>query len=87
MLLLVQWEFTPEDREKVYDRFREAANTPIPGIEGLGRWHVVGRGAGVAVVKAENEEAAARLALVWSNVTSMRIEPILDDETYARVIG
>ena len=87
MLMLVSWNFKPEDREKVYQRYRDNAGKSIPGIEPIGRWHVVGRTGGCAVVKAENEEAIAALALAWNDVTTMTIEPVVTDEEYERAIG
>lgn len=87
MLLLVSWDFPPDAREEVYDRFREVANKEVDGIEAIGRWHTVGRGGGIAVVKARDEKAAAGLALLWSDVVDLSIEPCLDDATYAAAIG
>ena len=87
MLLLVSWNFTPENRDKVYQRFKEVGMKEFPGITAVGRWHTVGRNGGLAVVHAENEEAIGGLALAWNDVISLTIEPILDDEEYARATG
>lgn len=87
MLILVSWTFEPKDREKVYDRFREVRNKSYPGVEALGRWHVLGRNAGVAVVEAENQEALGALITDWNDVCQMNCDPVVVDDEYASAIG
>lgn len=87
MKMLISWTFEPGDRQKVYDRFREVHDAEISGITAVGRWHVIGRNAGVAIVEAEDQTAVAELVTLWNDVCEMNCDPVVEDDEYASAIG
>ena len=46
----------------------------------IGRWHTPASNSGVAVLEADNSEAAIRWTLKWNDLMDITLEPAVDDE-------
>lgn len=53
----------------------------------LGRWHSAEGNRGFFVAEATDAAAVAKWLQDWSDLLSFRVDPVLEDERFAEVIG
>lgn len=87
MRFVTIWTFKPEHTEEIIARFRETGALPPEGVKMLARWHDVSGGRGFAVCETDDPVAASRWCHEWSDLFSLEIVPVLDDEQLTQVLG
>ena len=86
MLYVCTWSYPPERRNEVHARFKETGGPPPEGVKMIGRWHSLGGGKGVCLSETNDAVALAKWTQDWSDLMSMDVYPVMDDETAAKVI-
>jgi hypothetical protein len=87
MLFHISYEYPPEQRDDVHDRFRETGAPPPAGVEMTGRWHCIEGNRGFLVAESTDAEAVARWLQEWTDVLSFEVTPVLTDEQFTEVIS
>jgi hypothetical protein len=87
MLFMITWKGRPETRNIAINRFLKSGGQPPSGVEMLGRWHVVGGAAGVAIAEASDPALMQRWALDWTDVFEMDVRPVITDEQAGPVLA
>ncbi len=91
MKFLVTWQMHDEKLHETLALFAEMspeqeAAMMGSGVNLIGRWHDVIRGAGAAVFEAESAEAISAYAINWNRFMDLDISVVLDDDE-ARTVG
>lgn len=87
MLFLVEWTIAPEHRNAAIERFKKTQGAPPPGVKIVGRWHAANQAFGFAVAEASDPGAISSWCWNWSDLLSLEVQPLLDDEAFSRVIA
>ncbi|MGV2289357.1 DUF3303 family protein [Trinickia sp. YCB016] len=80
MKFIVQWKGQPGVQQSAINRFLETGGRPPENVTLVGRWHVVGELAGVAIVEATDTSGLAAMMLQWGDLLSFTSAPALTDE-------
>lgn len=86
MLFIIQWTFSPENRNAAMARFVQTGGTPPPELKVVGRWHAVGQHAGFAVVESNDLAPILNWVLDWSDLMTMQVYPAMTDEQTAPLL-
>jgi hypothetical protein len=86
MLFLTRFTFTPEARGAIITRFKETKGLPPSGVKMLGRWHVVAGGCGFHLSEASDASALLKWTLQWSDLMTIDIYPVVDDQQMAALL-
>ncbi len=87
MQYLVIWTIRPEHIRQAQERFKETGGHPPEGIKMLGRWHFASGGKGMALTETDDATGLAKWTQEWIDLLSFEIEPVLNDEQFASVLG
>jgi len=87
MLFIISWTGRPEHRDATFARFAKTGGPPPAGVKMIGRWHMVGRFAGVAIAEASDPVLMQKWALDWNDLMTMDVCPVLIDEQAAPLIA
>lgn len=80
MKFIVQWKGQPSVQQSAIKRFLETGGRPPENVALVGRWHVIGELAGVAIVEATDTSGLAAWMLQWGDLLSFTSAPVLTDE-------
>lgn len=87
MKFMTFWSYRPENRDAAQARFKESGgDKPPEGIKLIGRWHVIGAARGVHVCECDDPAQMAEWAQRWSDLLSIEIYPVMDDEEVAKML-
>ena len=92
MKFMLTWRLHPDKRHEGFkgsSQMDEAADEAVMGhnIHLIGRWHDIGKMAGVAIFEADDAVAMGNWALNWNSIMDITdLVPVLDDKE-ARALG
>jgi hypothetical protein len=87
MLFHGRYKYPPACRDAVHQRFLQTGAPPPEGVTMIGRWHSAEGNRGFFVAEATDAAAVAKWLQDWSDLLSFRVDPVLEDERFAEVIG
>jgi len=87
LLFHISYEFSPENRDDVQQRFRETGGLPPQGVVMHGRWHCAEGLGGFVVAESDDPVAVAKWTQAWTDLLSFEVTPVLNDEQITEVIG
>ena len=87
MHYMAVWTFKPEHTPAIAERFRETGAVPPEGVTLIARWHDVAGGRGFGLARSDDPAAIARWCLQWSDLMSLEVIPVVNDETLAAVLA
>ena len=85
-MLTFNWTPDPETRAESIARFQQTGGLPPAGVKLLGRWTRVDFSGGFGLVESDDPLALAEFALMWSDLMTIGISPIIEDEGLSEVL-
>lgn len=85
-MLTFDWKPDTKTRDEGIGRFRKTGGQPPAGVKLLGRWTRADFGGGYDLLETDNPQALAEFALMWSDVMSLSIFPVLEDEALSETL-
>lgn len=86
MIFHIAFEYTPEQRDKVHERFKQTGAPPPGGVTMTGRWHGVNGNRGFLVAESSDAEAVARWLQEWTELITFEVTPVLTDGEFRDVV-
>ena len=87
MLFMVSYEFHPDDRNVVQERFRTTGGLPVEGAKMVGRWHAVGGHRGFVLAETSDSIALGKWLQEWTDLLTFDVVPVNDDAQVMQVMG
>lgn len=87
MLFMVSYEFHPDDRNVVQERFRTTGGLPGEGAKMVGRWHAVGGHRGFVLAETSDSIALGKWLQEWTDLLTFDVVPVNDDAQVMQVMG
>ena len=87
MLFVIHYTSPPERRDEIMEKFKATGGLPPEGVKMLGRWTRIGGGWGFCVAETDDSQALAKWAQDWSNLMTMEVHPVLDDEGFQKLLS
>lgn len=87
MIYHISFDYLPDTRENVHDRFRQTGGPPPDGVRMVGRWHAAEGNRGWLICESDDAEGIARWLHEWSNLISFEVTPVLTDDQFMGVIS
>lgn len=85
MIFMSYYTIRPEHRDTAIARFKETGGLPpAEGVTMLHRWHDASGNRGWTICETNSAEAMHRWTFAWSDVLSIQVTPIMNDEEFAR---
>ena len=85
-MVTFSWEPNTATRQEGVKRFLETGGLPPPGATLLGRWTRLDFGGGYVLLESNDPQALTEFALMWSDVMTLQIIPVLEDQPLAEVL-
>ncbi len=85
-MLTFHWKSGTQTRDEGIARFRQTGGQPPKGAKLLGRWTRADLSGGFDLLESDDPQALAEFALSWSDLMALTIVPVLEDESFARVL-
>lgn len=88
MKFIVTYSFEPdkETRDEAIRRFLKTGGQPPAGAKLLGRWTYADFSGGVLLLESDDAKALTEFALAWSDILSLNISPVLEDQELAPLL-
>jgi hypothetical protein len=88
MKFIVTYSFEPdkETRDEAIRRFLKTGGQPPAGAQLLGRWTYTDFSGGVLLLESDDAKALTEFALAWSDLMSLNISPVLEDQDLAGLL-
>jgi len=88
MKFVVTYSFEPdkEARDEAISRFLKTGGQPPAGAKLLGRWTYTDFSGGVLLLESDDAKALTEFALAWSDLMSLNISPVLEDQELAELL-
>ena len=88
MKFVVTYSFEPdrEKRDEAIARFQRTGGLPPEGAKLLGRWTYTDFSGGLCLLESEDAKALTEFALAWSDLLSLSIAPVLEDQELAELL-
>ena len=67
-------------------RFKETGGQPPQGATLLGRWIRADFTGGVVLLESNDPKALTEFSLMWSDVMSLQIVPVIEDQEFVQVL-
>jgi hypothetical protein len=87
MLFIVSWSISPENRNRVIERFLKTGGAPPQGVTMKGRWHAVGGSSGFGIAEASDLVPIQQWVLEWNDLMNMEVQAALTDEQMAPLLA
>ncbi len=87
MIYHVAFDYLPDNRENVHDRFKQTGGPPPEGVEMVGRWHSAEGNRGWLICESDGADGIARWLQEWSDLISFEVTPVLTDDQFMEVIS
>ncbi len=87
MLFMVSYEFHPDDRNVVQERFRTTGGLPGEGAKMIGRWHAIGGHRGFVLAETSDGIALGKWLQEWTDLLTFDVVPVNDDAAVMQVMG
>lgn len=86
MIFHIAFEYTPAQRDKVHERFKQTGAPPLGGVAMTGRWHGVDGNRGFLIAESSDAEAIARWLQEWTGLITFEVTPVLTDGEFRDVV-
>ena len=88
MKFIVTYSFEPdkETRDESISRFLKTGGQPPAGAKLLGRWTYTDFSGGVLLLESDDAKALTEFSLAWSDLMSLNISPVLEDQELAGLL-
>jgi hypothetical protein len=87
VLFHITYEIDPAGRDSSQAIFKETGGLPPDGVEMVGRWHCAAGLKGYFIANSNDAEATALWLQAWTHLIRFDVNPVVEDEQFARVIG
>ena len=87
MIYHIAFEYLPDTRVEVHDRFKQTGAPPPGEVTMVGRWHAAEGNRGWLICEANDTAPIARWLQEWTDLISFEVTPVLTDEEFLAVIG
>jgi hypothetical protein len=86
MIFHVQFDYSPENRDRVHERFKKTGAPPPDGVTMTGRWHDAGGNRGFLVAEASEAGPVARWFQEWTGIMSFEVTPVVTDAEFGEIV-
>ena len=86
MLFHITYEIDPGSRDNAQAIFKETGGLPAEGVEMVGRCHCVAGLKGYLLARTDDGEAIARWLQDWTHLIRFNVDPVIEDEEFARIL-
>ena len=80
------WKPDIKAQEQGIARFLKTGGQPPKGVKLLGRWTRADFSGGYDLLEADDSQALAEFALMWSDLMILTIVPVVEDQALAEVL-
>ena len=87
MLFHIKYNVTPEQRNKVQEKFKKTGALPPKGVTMKGRWHNIAGSNGFIIAETSDIESFGKWIQDWSDSLVFEVSPVLTDEEVSKVIA
>lgn len=87
MLFLVIFEHSPENRDKLIDKFIKKGLMMPEGIKVVGMWKSIGGGRGFSIYETNDPAALAKLGHEWNDLGKGEVIPIMEIDEYIKLVA
>jgi len=87
MIFHVTFQYAPERRDAVHERFKETGAPPPEGVVMSGRWHSAAGNRGFLVAESDTADGIARWLQEWTELITFDVTPVLTDEAFREVVS
>ena len=86
MIVHIAFDYLPDSRDEVHERFKQTGAPPPKGVTMVGRWHSAEGNRGWLIAETDDPAAVARWLQEWSDLISFEVTPVLTDEQFLAVL-
>lgn len=86
MIYHIAFDYLPDNRAEVHDRFAQTGAPPPNNVKMVGRWHSAEGNRGWLICETDDGKAIARWLQEWTDLISFEVTPVLTDEEFLGVI-
>jgi len=86
MIYHIAFDYPPDSRAEVHDRFRQTGAPPPAEVKMLGRWHAAEGNRGWLICETDDDGGIARWLQEWTDLVTFEVTPVLTDEDFLEVI-
>jgi Protein of unknown function (DUF3303) len=89
MKFMLTFTIKPETkaRDQAIARFQATGGQPPRGVKLLGRWTAADFSGGFVLLEGDDAKALTEFALMWSDLTELKIVPVLEDAELGEVLA
>ncbi len=87
MIYHIAFDYLPDSRIDVHERFKQTGAPPPQGVKMVGRWHAAEGNRGWFIAEADDADAIARWLQEWTDLITFEVTPVLTDEQFLAVIS
>ena len=87
MKFISKYTIRPEHRNDAIKRFIDTQGKPPEGIKLIGRWHSLSNRTGYSLVEADDAVAMGKWSQQWSDLITVEVSVVIDDEEFVKVLG
>jgi hypothetical protein len=85
-MLTFSWKPDIKAQEQGIARFLKTGGQPPKGAKLLGRWTRADFSGGYDLLEADDSQALAEFALMWSDLMTLTIVPVVEDQALSEVL-
>lgn len=86
MIVHVTYDYLPDSRDEVQERFKQTGAPPPDGVTMIGRWHAAEGNRGWLVAETDEPDAIARWLQEWTDLISFEVTLVLTDEQFRAIL-
>ena len=86
MLFMALFDIPTETLRECQERFMTVEEN-WHGVKMIGRWHHAHGNTGAVIIESDDAQAIGRWANQWTDILSLEVSPVLDDEGIRAVLS
>ena len=89
MKFILTFSIKPESkgRDEAIARFKATGGLPPKGAKLVGRWTAADFSGGFLLIESDDAKALTEFSLMWSDLTELRVVPVIDDGELGEVLS
>ena len=87
MIFHIAFDYLPDARAEVHERFKRTGAPPPDSVAMVGRWHAAEGNRGWLICEVDVLDGFPRWLQEWTDLVSFEVTPVLTDEQFGAVIG
>lgn len=89
MKFILTFSIKPESkgRDETIARFKATGGLPPKGAKLVGRWTAADFSGGFLLIESDDAKALTEFSLMWSDLTELRVVPVIDDGELGEVLA